>query len=225
MPDIFLRAGQANPSDVKLTDPTTADSAGANTTGTIAATQAVQTGALVAAERFIATSAVSQAVQSGAIVGREAFRATSAVSQPVQTGAIVAAERFGGTIAATQATQTGSLTSLERFILAGATAQPAQTGALAASERTIATIAAVQPAQTGSLTATTVYVEPPVVIPEPPRHGERLVAGFERQPFRKKVKPVVLLPSVAAIVTMQPSQRGSLRAFTSDDELVLALAA
>ena len=37
MPDIFLRAGEANPSDVKLRDPTLADSGGA-VTGTGALT-------------------------------------------------------------------------------------------------------------------------------------------------------------------------------------------
>jgi hypothetical protein len=108
MPDLFLRQGAANPSDVILRDPTQADAGGA-ITAIIAETQALQTEAIQALEKYIGTIAESQAAQSEAIVAAERYIASVAESQATQSEAITAVERYLGTIVEAQIAQTESI--------------------------------------------------------------------------------------------------------------------
>lgn len=211
MPDVFLRAGEANPSDVKLRDTTIADS-GANTTGTIATSQAVQSGAIVAIERYVAAVAATQAVQTGAIAGTERLSGTIAGTQGVQTGASSGTERYLATVATSQPAQSGALAAREAFTATIAGSQAAQTGAITGSTavNTTGTIAATQAAQTGSLVAVA-----PAAAEERLRHGAR----FDRIATRSKREKPVLQPVLAVIGGVQSSQRSRIAARTNDDDL------
>lgn len=109
MPDIFLRQGDGTSTTILLRDPTQADAGGA-ITAAIAESQAAQSEAIVAAEKYSATIAESQAAQSEAISAAEKYSATIAEAQAQQTESITAAERFTATLAEAQAAQTEAIT-------------------------------------------------------------------------------------------------------------------
>lgn len=104
-------------------------------TGTIATTQAAQSAALAASERFVGTASAAQARQTEAIAALLRFAATADVSQARQAATAAAVLRFAGAVVGSQARQTASVSAAERFAATVAAAQAAQvsaaTGALA----------------------------------------------------------------------------------------------
>lgn len=105
MPDIFLRPGEASPSDVKLRDPTQAD-AGASFTSTATWDQSAATWAATSEETFAATAAFTQAAATWAAVASEAFTATGSFTQAAAAWAAIAAETFASTATWAQAAAT-----------------------------------------------------------------------------------------------------------------------
>lgn len=185
--------------------------ASSGTTGTIAASQSAQSGAVAAIERYVVTAAVAQSVQTGALAGTEATVATVAGMQAGQTGAIAGTMRIVVVGAPAQSPQTGAVAAIERTLVAVAEAQSAQFGAIVAAQSEVATAPVGGPGYSLAFA--------------PRRRAQRQQSPLWLVPPILPERIQDPLPSVAAMVTAQPTQRGSLAAFTSDDDLVLLLAA
>jgi len=137
MPDIFNYAGEVQPNDIRLADPTQLRSGGAATTGTAAA---------------VATKAVSAAT------GLEAFSSTAAGTAHAATSAATGLEVHSGTASATATRATAAATGEEAFTASAAgTARKATSSASGAQSFTATASAAGRAAQ-GSATGVQVFV-------------------------------------------------------------------
>ena len=104
MPDIFLRAGEANPNDVKLRDPTLADSVAITATATWV--QAAASWDATAAETFASTAAFAQAAAAWAAIAAETFTTTATWTQAAGAWDATGSETFTTTAAFAQAAAT-----------------------------------------------------------------------------------------------------------------------
>lgn len=115
MPDIFLRAGEANPSDVRLRDPTAADAGGAATITCVG---------IESAEAF-GTPSIEAVEDLAGVASAEAFGAAS-IAATVAPAGIASAETIGSP-EVTATVSPGGIASVEAFGLpdAVATVSPA----------------------------------------------------------------------------------------------------
>lgn len=113
----------------------------------IGESQAVQSEAIAAIEKYVATISESQATQIEAIGATESYTAAISESQTVQTEAIIATEKYTASIVETQAAQ---IEAVNGTVSSGVNADIAET----------------QPSQIEAITAI-VPVVPPIIIPLP----------------------------------------------------------
>jgi hypothetical protein len=195
MPDIVLRTGEANPNDVRLTDPTVIAA-----TVTVASSQAAQTEAAAGLLVFKAASAGAQAAQAGTGTGTEDFIATAAGAQGVQTEAGTNVLAFRATAAASQGVQTEAGTGLLAFVASAAGSQAAQTEAAAAVNTASAT-----PVEETSTS---------------PRHGPPLGSAIVKGPAGNRTRKPVFLVIAGGRQQAQREQVALLHA-ENEDWLVL----
>jgi hypothetical protein len=151
MTDIFLYAGEANPNDIRLRDPTVAGGGGgpATITGTLAATEASDTAAFAGLIAHTGTLAASEASDTVAFVGTVAHTGALSVTEASDTASLAGSIAHTGTMAATEAedafaasgtvtgsgvTITGDLVVTEAADTAAVVGLINHTGALSATE-------------------------------------------------------------------------------------------
>jgi hypothetical protein len=132
MPNIYLYAGEANPKDVKLSDPTVQRATSGAITGTVTGAQARQTEAIAGTESFAGSATGPQKGQTEAIAGTEAFAGTVSEAQARQTGAVEGSQTFAATASTGQARQAGEAIGSESFDGKVTTSQAVQAEAITA---------------------------------------------------------------------------------------------
>jgi hypothetical protein len=103
----------------------------APTSGALAGSAPVPTGAVTAVERFSGAAAGSAPVPTGAVTAVETIAGAAAGAAPVPTGALAAGQAFTAAAAGSAPVPTGALAAVERITGAAAGAAPRPTGALA----------------------------------------------------------------------------------------------
>jgi hypothetical protein len=174
MPNIFLYAGETDPHDIKLADPTVARG-GSAVSCSVAQTQDEQAQAVAAKETLKGAFSQAQDEQAEAIAGKESFKGSVDSSQDEQAQAIAGKESFAAAVAQVQGEQAQAVAGKETLTCAVAQDQDEQSEAVAGKESFKGAVAQTQNEQAEQLSGKESFSA--VVVSEQAEQAEAIEAA------------------------------------------------